>query len=377
MIQAALIAAACSARISYAGHVGHGRYYPTREGDGMSEHDEHDEGTGEDKAKKPDQSAEEIVVEAKVKDEAEVKADLEAKVRAEIEAKLRAEIEAKVKAEMKPIILPKDMTEDEKKDFERTGTLELYDLNREADKIARERIENRQRLAEIARIEEDKAAKRAQIELERASLERERALLSLPPPAPSQFSAGQSAVVNAPAPQAPPRRPQDGVPLRGSEQLPEVVKGVLRRLFGYGSHEWSAENQQGLVNLLLAMGPAKSQQWAYQLKDALASDAYYADELSPRALLKGATGLKQIAGPVMPELRQLAGSSEELKQLADSQGRRKKKRRKDGTGGKKGKIRLDAERVEDRHHHVDDGSEEEVIDDSPHGGLGDLDIGLG
>jgi hypothetical protein len=339
---------------------------------------EHDEDTDENEAKKPDQSAEEIVVEAKVKDEAEIKADLEAKVRAELEAKLRAEIEAKVKAEMKPIALPKDMTEDEKKDFERTGTLELYDLNREADKIARERIENRQKLAEIARIEEDKAAKRAQIELERASLERERALLSLPPPAPSQFSASQSAVVNAPAPQAPPRRPQDGVPLRGSEQLPEVVKGVLRRLFGYGSHEWSAENQQGLVNLLLAMGPAKSQQWAYQLKDALASDAYYADELSPRALLKGSTGLKQIAGPVMPELRQLAGGSEELKQLADSQGRKKKKKRRKDGDGKKGKIRLDAERVEDRRrHHVDEGSDDEVIDDSPHGGLGDLDLGLG
>ena len=48
------------------------------------------------------------------------------------------------------------------------------------------------------------------------------------------------------------------------------MKGVLRRLFGYGSSEWTVDNQTGLVNLLLAMGNHKAQSWAYEMRDALA-----------------------------------------------------------------------------------------------------------
>ena len=237
--------------------------------------------------------------------------------------------------------LPDDITEDERKDYERTGTLELYELNREGDRIARERIKLNQEIADRARAEEDKRAKRHQLEQQRLENETlKRRLLEPPPPDPYA----------------------DAKPLEGSERLPEPVKGALRRLFGMHSGDWSPENQQGLVNLLLAMGNEKALRWANQLKDGLAADVYMSHELSPKAVLKGSTGLKQIAGPaLMPDLKAIGGPREEsVKQVSDGrqEGGRKKKRRK--------KRRNRTESSDDV---IEEGDEkdDEVIDDSPMG----------
>jgi hypothetical protein len=248
----------------------------------------------------------------------------------------------------KPIKLPDDITEDERKDFERTGTLELYELNREGSKLAQERVKLTKELADRAQAEADKRAKRHQLEQQRLENEALKAKLLAPPP---------------PDPYA------DSKPLKGSEKLPEVVKGVIRRLFEYSGGAWTAENQQGLVDLLVAMGPAKAQQWAYQMRDALATDAYGMHELSPKAILKGSTGLKQIAGPaLMPDLKAIGGPVDDVKQISDGRGGAKKKRLGDKKKAKKGSSRRHEE-DDDEEEEIEEHDEEndEVIDDSPMG----------
>lgn len=257
-------------------------------------------------------------------------------------AREKEAVEKESAEKVEALVCPPDATDLERKDFERTGTLELYDLNREADRIQRERIKLRQEAAEVAQLEAHKRALRAQAEMDRLTLENERKALAAPPPV-----------------------YEEGKPIPGSERLPDVVKGVLRRLFGYGSGEWTEANQIGLVNLLLSMGNHKAQEWAYGMRDALASDVYGSHDLSPRALLKGSTGLKAIAGPaLMGELKALAGGDQKLRALADGQRPRKKKRskRRDGV------IEVEATRIEPAkksRHDDDDDSDEDVIDDAP------------
>lgn len=285
--------------------------------------------------------------------EAEKAAKEKAKLRAE--AAERAEVEAQKKAlreqiaaakaaekETEKPVLPADATEEERRDFERTGSLELYDLHREADKIQRERIKMRQEAAERATMEEHKRALRAQAEMDRLTLENERKALA-----------------------APPRKDpfEDSKPIPGSERLPEPVKGVLRRLFGYASSEWTEANQIGLVNFLLAIGNHKAMAWAHEMRDALAADVYHSHDLSPRAILKGSTGLKAIAGPAFAgEFKALSGGDERLKALADGRPRRKKKKRRDGI------VEVEATRVreerQERRNNEED-SDEEVVDDAP------------
>lgn len=246
--------------------------------------------------------------------------------------------------EVPKVACPPDATEMERKDFERTGTLELYELNREADRIQRERIRLRQEAAEREQAEAHKRALRAQAEMDRLTLENERRQLALPPPKDPY---------------------EDSKPIPGSERLPEVVKGVLRRLFGYGSGEWTEENQVGLVNMLLAMGNHKSQSWAYEMRDAMAADVYHSSDLSPRAIMQGSTGLKAIAGPkFMGELKAISGGGrEEIKALP---GARRQRRKGKSNKKKDGVIRVDATRVEEPESSADDGFfEEEVVDDSP------------
>jgi len=258
---------------------------------------------------------------------------------------LRQQLAEASEVEKPKLVLPPDATEDERKDFERTGTLELYDLQRNADKIQRERIALRKELADKVQMDAHKRALRAQAEMDRLTLENERKALSAPPA----------------------RDPyEDSKPIPGSERLPDVVKGVLRRLFGYGSGEWTEANQIGLVNLLLAMGNHKAQSWAFEMRDALAGDVYHSHDLSPSSILKGSTGLKAIAGPaLMGELKALAGGDPALKALADGGPRRKKKPKKKGR--RDGVVEVEATRVrEERSVEADDiDSDEDVIDDSP------------
>ncbi len=251
------------------------------------------------------------------------------------------------KKESTALVLPADANEMEKKDFERTGTLELYELNREGDRIQRERIKLRAELAEKETIEAHKRAMRAQAEMDRLSLEHERKRLAAPP---------------AKDPYA------DSRPIPGSENLPEVVKGVLRRLFGYGSGEWTEANQIGLVNMLLQMGNHKSQSWAYEMRDALAADVYHSHDLSPQALLRGSTGLKAIAGPLMGELRALAGGGgESLPSLGDERHRRRPKKARDKKKRRDGVVEVEATRMHEPAHNSNDADDddEDVIDDSP------------
>lgn len=281
------------------------------------------------------------------------------RLREEVEAAAAEEQKRKLREQLgkdKPaIVLPADANEMERKDFERTGTLELYDLNREGDRLARERIKIQQELANRAMAEEHKRALRAQVQMDRFTIEAERNKLALPPPRDPNID--------------------DAKPIPGSERLPEVVKSVLRRLFGYGSHEWTEENQIGLVNLLLAMGNHKAQDWAYGMKDALASDVYGSHDLSPRAILQGSTGLKAIAGPrFMGELKALAGGDDgpPLKALADERHKRPRgKRPKKRNDKRDDVVRVKATRVHEdaQDHEADDEgsgeSDEDVIDDSP------------
>lgn len=235
--------------------------------------------------------------------------------------------------------LPDDITKEELEDYERSGNLELYELNREGNKLAQERIRLNKEIADRHNAEADKRAKRAQLEQQRLENDALKAKLLAPPP---------------PDPYA------DSKPLKNSEGLPDVVKGTIRRLFEYSGGAWTSENQQGLVDLLNAMGPTKAQMWAYQMRDALATDAYGQHELTPKAILKGSTGLKQIAGPaLMPEIKAIGGPTDDVKTISD--GRRRKKKR----GASKSKKRSS----EDDEDEVEEADEEddEVIDDSPMG----------
>jgi len=247
--------------------------------------------------------------------------------------------------EKAPIKLPDDITPEEKQDYERTGSLELYELNREGNRLAQERVKLNKEIADRHNAEADKRAKRHQLEQQRLENEALRAKLLAPPP---------------PDPYA------DSKPLKNSEGLPDVVKGTIRRLFEYAGGTWTNENQQGLVDLLNAMGPAKAVMWANQMRDALATDAYSSHELSPKAILRGSTGLKQIAGPsLMPDLKAIGGPVDDVKQISDGRNGSKKKRPGDKKKGKKSSRHNDDDDEEEIEEH--DEAHDEVIDDSPMG----------
>jgi hypothetical protein len=207
---------------------------------------------------------------------------------------------------------PQDLTPDERKYFEMTGSLEMYELRKKADAQARERVQLIQEEVERQRMESDMRIAREQVAQHEADLAAMRARRSLP---------GNNPWAEPPK------------PLANSERLHESVKACLRRLF-MTVPEWTPDNQQGLVNLLLEMGDARACAWANELLQGLASDSYGTLELTPQALLKGSTGLKQLAGSqLMQGMRALGGgqAQDTRRTLGGSSGGRKKGRAKKRT----------------------------------------------
>jgi len=215
-----------------------------------------------------------------------------------------------------PLVPPTDMSAQERRHYEETGSLELYTLRKRGDEIARERTKLIQREAQRKADADDLAAIRGQTEMQEIELRLMRAKAQALPPSVNPWHLPVK-------------------PLTGSENLPEGVKSVIRRIFATIA-EWTPENQQGLVDLLLAMGGHKSSVWAHNMNDALASDCYGNLELTPRALLKGSTGLKALAGPaLLSDLRTLGGDHSDAKSLGGSRPGQKPEQKK-GKGKGKG-----------------------------------------
>lgn len=215
--------------------------------------------------------------------------------------------QAQAKAVELKIDLPTDMSEEEHLDFIRCGNVELYELNREADKIQRERIKIREEQAAKYKAEEDKRAKRDQIARDRANLESEKVRLLAPPP---------------------PDEPAEKDP-EGFESLHPSVQSLARRIWAFGVG-WNETNKIGLVKMFAAMPPAALSAKAAELRDAMACDAYSPQALSPAGLLKGYGGI------VTENMRMLAGGDDALKMLgADAEepvsrkGRKGRRRREE------------------------------------------------
>lgn len=220
--------------------------------------------------------------------------------------------QAQAKAAELKITLPDDMTEEEHLDLVRCGNIELYDLNREADKIQRERIKIREETSNRIKSDEDKKAKREQIARDRGQLEAERQRMLAPPP---------------------PDEPIEKDP-EGFYQLHHEVQGLARRIWAFGAG-WNPTNKAGLVQMFLKMSPGALAARAAEMRDAMASDMYSATDLSPSGLLRGYTG-------IVPENMRMLGSDDAFKMLgADSEDeeederpkKRKKRRRDHGDNG--------------------------------------------
>lgn len=191
-------------------------------------------------------------------------------------------------ADDKPV-LPKDATPDERRHFELTGTLALYTANREAEEAARAQAKARTDAAELIRLEVQLAHVREQnaraattlkqIEAERANVHQHTAHLK-----------------------------GERKPLSGGERLSDETQRVMKRIFMEGAPHWTDELQQSFVDALLAMNPHALARWTREMLDGLAGDVYSSSQLTPRAIMNGFTGLRQLTGE--KPLLQLGGSSD-------------------------------------------------------------------
>ncbi len=222
--------------------------------------------------------------------------------------------QAKAKAIELKIELPNEpMTDEEYLDFIQCGNLELFELNKEAEKINRERIALREQQSNRIQREVDKQAKRDQLTRDRATLDMEKKQLENP--------------VRLPELEAEP----DGL-----SQLRPDIQALARRIWNFGSG-WNATNKLGLVKMFAQMAPDVLAIKAAELRDAMASDAYSSSDLSPAGILRG------YAGVVPDNIRLLSGGEDAMKLLgADGDGGRSRK------GGKKNKRKSrDADESDD------------------------------
>lgn len=194
-------------------------------------------------------------------------------------------------ADGKPV-LPADATHDEKRHFELTGTLALYEANRVAEEATNAQIKARNEAAELIRLEVQLAHVKEQnaraaatlkaIETEKANVHQHTAHLK-----------------------------GERKPLAGGERLGNDTRRVINRIFSLGAPHWTDELQQALVDTLVAMNPHTLARWTQEMSDGLAGDSYSAHELTPRALMTGFTGLRKLTGDVgLRPLLQLGGPSE-------------------------------------------------------------------
>lgn len=210
--------------------------------------------------------------------------------------------QAKAKALELKIELPSEpMTDEEYLDFIQCGNLELFELNKEAEKIQRERIALREEQSNRIQREVDKQAKRDQINRDRATLEHEKATRA-----------------------APVRLPELEAEPEGLDQLRPDIQALARRIWNFGVG-WNPTNKLGLVKMFAQMQPDVLAIKAAELRDAMASDAYSASDLSPAGILRG------YAGVVPDNIRLLTGGEDAMKLLGadgDSGGSRKGKKKR-------------------------------------------------
>lgn len=257
-----------------------------------------------------------------------------------------------------PAQLPSDATTDERRYFELTGSTEMYDLRKRNDEAQRARIKANQDEADRIRLEAHMRALRQQAE------DAERS---------AQYAATQRQSGLVRHQEDPWNQPRSV--LVGSENLPEAVKQCITRIF-MTIPEWTPENQQGLVNLLNAMGSSKSLAWAHEMLQGLAADSYGSLELTPDALLRGCTGLKKIAGPqLMGDVQAISGSngSSKPRGLGGSKKGRGKRRDRDGSKGDRKVVQgiieprtpseNSSRRVQDDSHEEQDSYKYEYVDD--------------
>lgn len=232
--------------------------------------------------------------------------------------------------------LPKDATPDERRHFELTGTLALYTANREAEEAVRAQAKARTDAAELIRLE---------VQLAHVREQNARAATTL-----KQIEA-EKANVHQHTAHLREVRPE----IVGGERLSTETRRVINRIFTEGAPHWTHELQQSFVDTLLAMNPHALMRWTMEMLDGLGGDAYSASQLTPRAIMRGFTGLKQLVGE--RPLLQLGGPSDRKALEGGSTPRPPKKK-----GKKVIKARRVTPEIED-----DDEEESDTYDESPQG----------